>query len=140
MKAKQKLAAIATGAFILSHCLPAYSGSTGFGCFLVCLNIMLGQDSTVHAGLGGWIYYSGFVLANLLFPVLAFMLMFSARCFSRTRRWLSLLISLQVLSWLLNNEELSSIGAGYYVWLGAYILLFIAHTLKESTSQVPAVA
>jgi hypothetical protein len=135
MKIKQKLAAIATGAFILSHFLPAY-GSTGFGCFSTCLSIALRPDGDLNVGLGGWMYYSGFVVVNLLFPVLAFTLMFSVRCFSRTRCWLSLLISLQVLSWLLVNiKNPSSLGMGYYVWLGAFVLLLFAHILNHPASN-----
>jgi len=137
MKTKQKLAAIATGAFILSFFLSVHSnGGSGFQCFALCVDVMLARSGALYFGLGEWLEYSGFVVANLLFLVLAALLMMSARGFYRTRRWLALLIALEVLSWLaIYVQDLSVLRSGYYVWLGAYVLLFFAHFLNHPASN-----
>jgi hypothetical protein len=135
VKTKQKLAVIATGAFILSFFLPAWDNDTGLVCFNYCLGVMLkeGPEFLQEGKLGGWMYDSGFVVANLLFLVLATLLMMSARDFYRTRRWVAVVVALQVLSWLaVNVQDLSVLRSGYYMWLGAYVLLFFVHVLNRN--------
>jgi hypothetical protein len=85
---------------------------------------------------GGWFYYSGFVIANVLFVAMAGALLITNK--SRQLRFVvSVVCLLQVLSWLVlsiaggKSPQVSEIKIGYYLWLSAYALLVAVHLCKE---------
>jgi len=113
--------------------LPAYTEARGYACFLACWGILwdpAGSDP------GGWLYYSGFVLTNILFVVLVVALFATKK--GRLLRWLgSCILLLHVMSWSIialadgKSSPIRDIKAGYYVWLSAYALLFAAHAIRR---------
>lgn len=81
---------------------------------------------------GGWLYYSAFVLTNILFVVLL-ILGFLHDKWPQTRVVLSVIAFLHVLSWLALNLDASdfrTLSIGYFVWLMAYALLLLTQILK----------
>jgi hypothetical protein len=67
MKTPHKLGLLAAVLFLISHFLPAYGGGSGFACFAYCWQVLLGQEAQILSG--AWLYYSGFVLSDILFQV-----------------------------------------------------------------------
>jgi len=141
MTTPRKLGLAAAVLFVISHCLPAFGDGSGFACFQLCWSVLWGQDGEVLAG--GWFYYSGFAIANILFPVLVVALFVT-----RKGRWLRALASvvflLHVLSWLVlhvfqSPHEIHKIKIGYYLWLVAYGVLVAAHLRKEPGKSLEAV-
>jgi len=131
MKTSQKLGLAAVVVFVISHLLPAYEDGSGFACFQLCWSILWRPDELS----GGWAYYSGFVLVNILMPVAVIALFVTKR---RHKLWavVSIVCFLDVLSWAVMSafqqpSELGKIKMGYYVWLAAYGLLVAAHLWKE---------
>jgi len=142
MKTSQKLGLVAIALFVISHFLPAYGDGSGFACFGVSWDTLLGHGAKFPAG--SWFYYSGFAISNILFPVLVVALFVTERA-PKLRAIVSLVFFLHVLSWPVLNlfEQLSEFGKiriGYYVWLIAYGLLVAAHRWKapgESLESIP---
>jgi hypothetical protein len=132
MKTPRKLGLVAVVLFVISHFLPAYGGGSGFACFQFCWNVMLGHDTQILSG--GWFYYSGLAISNILFIGLVAAL-FLTKKGRRIRSVVSAVLFLQVLSWLvlhlLQPPQVNEIKVGYYVWLVAYGLLVAAHLWKE---------
>lgn len=133
MMPKDKLAIAAGSAFALSYFLPALGDMPGYACFAVCWNTLTRGAGEHDLSFGFWAYYSGFVFTNLLFAVLLGANFLATR-FPRARLWLSVILALHVLSWLAVNlmsigHEKFSLGAGYFAWLLAFILLFCAHVV-----------
>ena len=86
-------------------------------------------------GEGGWFYYSGFVISNILFPVLVVALFVTERK-RKLRAIASVVFFLHVLSWGVLNffdkpRDIPEIKIGYYLWLMAYGVLIAAHLVKE---------
>jgi hypothetical protein len=144
MKTHRTLALVAIVIFVISHCLPAYGDGSGFASFQYCWQLFLGHDD-IKPLTGGWFYYSGFVLANILFIALAGTLFITSKS-RKLRLAVSIVCFLQVLSWFVLNissgklSQVTEIKLGYYVWLSAYGLLVAAHLLKEpvaSTGSIP---
>jgi hypothetical protein len=129
MKRARRLGWAAIVLFAISQFLPAYGDILGFVCFGVCWNMLLGHDAEILSG--GWFYYSGFVISNILFVGLV-----AALFVRKTSRGLSSVMSvillLHVFSWLVlqifqHPSQIAEIKMGYYVWLIAYGLLVAAH-------------
>jgi hypothetical protein len=142
MKTPRNLGLVAIAIFIISYLLPAFEGMSGFACFGYCWNMLLGHDGAILSG--GWFYYSGFVLSNILFIGLAVALFVTTKS-RRLRSVLSIVCFLQVLSWLVlftisgKPSQIAAIKIGYYVWLTAYALLVAAHLWKMTPSnEAPA--
>ena len=119
--------------FVISHFLPAYGNGSGFACFGVCWNMLLGHDSEIFSG--AWFYYSGFAISNILFVGLVVAL-FVTKKSRRLRTVVSVVFFLHVLSWLVLHifqqpPQITEIQIGYYVWLIAYGVLVAAHLWKE---------
>jgi hypothetical protein len=137
MKLQDKLAMGAGSAFTVSFFLPALDTNSGYSCFVDCWRAMFRSDDS---SLGGWLYYSGFVLANALFVALWATLFFSVP-YARTRLWISIAASAQVVSWFILNlvggDELS-LGAGYYLWLLSYLLLVASYVTMRKEAKRPA--
>ena len=143
MKTSRILGLVAIVLFIVSHFLPAYGdGGSGFECFKACWKMFSGDNADVLSG--GWFYYSGFVIANNLFVVLALTL-FATKKYRRLRLAVSLVCFLHVLSWLVLHvldkpqKWPSEIKIGYYLWLIAYGLLGAAHLRKEPTESLDSI-
>jgi hypothetical protein len=122
--------------FVISHFLPALSEGSGFDCFKVCWDSLWGHDADIFSG--GWFYYGGFAISNILFLGLVAAL-FATEKFRKLRSAVSIVFFLHVLSWLALNIfqqsfQIGEIKIGYYVWLLAYGLLVAAHLWKESDS------
>ena len=133
LKTAQKLGVAAVLLFIISYLLPAYTEDRGYACFLACWGILWNPDSS---DLGGWLYYSGFVLTNILFVVLVVALFVTKK--ARQLRWLgSFILPLYVMSWSIialvdrKSSAMRDIKVGYYVWLAAYALLFAAQAIRR---------
>ena len=154
MKAPHKFGLAAIVLFIISYLLPADGGTPGYGCFLACWEILMKPELS-----GGWLYYSGFVLSNILFVVIAVALITTEKAL-RFRGALALIVFFHVVSWSalhcfsgvieLWNQRLLTLPAletfsmyglnspatgdriqiGYYVWAWAYCLLLFAHVVK----------
>ena len=129
MKTPRNSGLVAFVAFVVSHFLPAYGDGSGFACFGFCWNMLWGRDGEILSG--GWFYYSGFVLANVLFIGLVLAL-FVTKKSRRPRLVVSVAVFLHVLSWLALHifrqpPQIAEIKLGYYVWLVAYGLLVAAH-------------
>lgn len=103
--------------------------------------MLLGHDTNILSG--GWFYYGGFVISNILFIGLA-----AALFVTQERRKLSAVVSvivfLHVLSWFFvpiisgKPSQVAEIQIGYYVWLIAYALLVAAHLWeKPATNRLP---
>jgi len=133
MKTSRNLGLVAVVVFVISHFLPAYGGGSGFACFGVCSNMLLGHDTEILSG--GWFYYSGFAISNIIFPVLVLALFVTNKS-RKLRSVVSVVFFLHVLSWSVLHvfqqpSQLNEIKIGYYVWLIAYGLLVAAHLWKE---------
>jgi hypothetical protein len=133
MKTPRTLGWIAVVAFVVSHFLPAYSGDSGFSCFVACWNMLLGRDGGILSG--GWFYYSGFAISNILFIGLVVALLITKKG-RGLRSLISIVFFLHVFSWFALHvfqqpPQISEIEIGYYVWLMAYGLLVAAHLRKE---------
>ena len=126
------ITSVALVLFGISHFLPAVEGGSGFQCFQGCWGLFWELGSQGFSW--GWLYYSGFMVSNIGFLILGIAMLVSqkARLLSRN---VSLVFLLHTLSWLIIhlNQGLSDIKIGYYVWLTAYALLFIAHLRKPNT-------
>ncbi len=70
LKIRSKMALAAASLFGLSFALPADGGMSGLSCLGVCWGVLTGLGENHDITLGGWSYYSGFVLANVLFVAL----------------------------------------------------------------------
>ena len=132
MKTRRNLGLAAIVVFIVSHFLPAYGDLSGFACFEVCWKALLGDEKIFS---GSWFYYSGLVLANILFIGLVVAL-FVTKKHRGVRLVVSVVCFLHVLSWVVLHifqqpPQVSEIKIGYYVWLTAYGLLVAAHAWKE---------
>jgi hypothetical protein len=125
----QKIGLAAASVFAVSHFLPAYDTLRGFSCFLECWETMWHFDLSE---LEGWFYYSGFALSNIMLPILVVGLFVSHRGW-RFRSIVSLVMLLHTASWSLLESwgSNSSIKIGYYIWLGAYMLLYSAHRSND---------
>ena len=142
MKTPRNLGLVAVVVFTLSHFLPAYGDASGFACFVVCWKMLLGHDAEILSG--GWFYYSGFAIANILFMGMVVAL-FVTKKSRRLRVVVSMVFFLHVLSWLVLHifqqpPQISEIKIGYYVWLIAYGLLVDAHPWKapgRSLESIP---
>src|SRR5262245_38359932 len=137
MKAPRNLGLVAIVVFMVSYFLPALDDMSGFACFGYCWSMLLGHDADFLSG--GWFYYSGFVLANILFIGLAVALLATKKG-RGLRSAVSFVCFLQVLSWLVlfvisgKPSQVAAIKVGYYVWLTAYGVLVAAH-LREIASS-----
>jgi hypothetical protein len=132
MKISRNLGLAAIVVFVISHFLPAYGNISGFDCFRVCWDTLLDRAEILS---GGWFYYSGFVISNILFIALVVAL-FVTKKSRRLRSVISVVFFLHVLSWLVlqiipQPSQVTDIKIGYYVWLIAYGLLVAAHLSKE---------
>jgi hypothetical protein len=121
--------------FAISHALPAYADGSGFACFRLTLGVLIGRDIKFLSG--GWFYYAGFGLSNLLFVVLVVALCVT-RKWRTVRTLVSVVLLLHVLSWPILNAcgsppTLHDVKLGYYLWLMAYGLLVAAHLWKGPT-------
>jgi hypothetical protein len=125
--------------FVISHFLPAYGDASGFACFEFCWKMLFGHDTEVLSG--GWFYYSGLVIANILFIALVVALVVTKKC-RRLRSAVSVVCFLHVLSWLVlfiifgKPSQITEIKIGYYAWLIAYGLLVAAHLWKEPAESL----
>ena len=95
--------------------------------------MLLGHDTEILSG--GWFYYSGFAISNIIFPVLVLALFVTNKS-RKLRSVVSVVFFLHVLSWSVLHvfqqpSQLNEIKIGYYVWLIAYGLLVAAHLWKE---------
>ncbi|HEX5220685.1 MAG TPA: hypothetical protein VFZ59_14025 [Verrucomicrobiae bacterium] len=125
-------------AFVISYFLPAYGDGSGFTCLRFCGEILSGHDTEILSG--AWFYYSGFVIANVGFIGLVVAL-FVTQGHRRLRSVLAVAFFLHVFSWFVlhlfqNPSQLTELKLGYYVWLGAYGLLFVAHLWKEPIGKL----
>jgi hypothetical protein len=130
-------------AFGASFFLPALDKESGLSCFRDCWRVFTRYDSNYSLPIGGWLYYSGFVAANVLFVVLVGALLYPMP-FLRARVYISLAALLQVFSWLVvgfchvEKDDGFALNIGYFLWLISYMLLFGAHVLqKKMPSQSP---
>jgi len=138
MKTHRILGLAALVVFIISFFLPAFEGMSGFASFAYCWDTLLGHEPLGNFRIlsGGWFYYSGFVMSNVLFVGLVAAL-FLTRKIGRLRSVFSLVCFLQALSWLVGfvisgePSQITAIKVGYYVWLIAYGLLVTAHLWKR---------
>jgi len=133
MKTPRNLGSVAIVLFVISHFLPAYAEGSGFACFRYCWNTLWGHDTDVLSG--GWFYYSGFAIANLLFMGLVVALLVTKKR-RRLRSVVAVVCFVHVLSWLVMHilqqpPQIAEIKIGYYFWLIAYGLLVAAHLGKE---------
>lgn len=138
MKTRRKLGVAAVVFFVISHFLPAYGGSSGFACFAACWDMMLGGNGDVLSG--GWFYYSGFAVANILFIGLATLLLVKKKG-TMAGTIGSVVLFLHVLSWLVvhavqHPPRIDEIQVGYYVWLIAYGLLVAAQVWKTTGASI----
>jgi len=137
MKTHRNLGLAALVVFITSFFLPAFEDMSGFASFAFCWDTLLGHEPSGNIRIlsGGWFYYSGFVMSNILFVGLVAAL-FLARKIGRLRSVFSLVCFLQALSWLVlftisgKPSQITAIKVGYYVWLIAYGLLVTAYLWK----------
>ena len=142
MKTPRNLGLVAVLLFVISHFLPAYNGGSGFACFGICWNILLGRDSAILSA--DWFYYSGFATSNILFIGLVVTL-FVTKKSRRLRSVISVVFFSHVLSWLVLHafqqpSHITEIKIGYYVWLIAYGLLVAAHLSKEPGESLEPVS
>jgi hypothetical protein len=138
MKLRSKVAIAAALLFGLSFALPADGTMSGIACLGVCWGVLANLGENHDVPLGGWCYYSAFVLANVLFVVLFWALLFwSAQL--RLRLWIAIVSTLQVLSWLvvnlfaLRNGDRFDLGIGYFIWLLSFVLLLAVHLVRPGT-------
>lgn len=140
LKSRKSLTGAAGLLFAVSFLLPSFEGSTsfslsGFDCLRSCILIMLRTSESATPSLGSWLYYSGFVAANLVFVAVWIAAFFSTAC-AGFRRWASALTFTQVLSWLVLNLVMMGKGdklcleIGYFTWLLAFGLLFFSQVFR----------
>src|SRR5260221_2009141 len=126
MKKHLTLVILASTLFIWSFFLPAYDDETGFSCLQSCLDVLNGGN-LMSAMTGGWrVYYSLFVLSNLIFPILVITL-FTDIKFTLVKITLAIAALFHVLSWLalhMLSHDLLHIRFRYYILLISYSLLF----------------
>jgi len=69
MKTHRNIGIAALVVFIISFFLAAFEDMSGFGSFAICWDALLGHEPSgkIRILSGGWFYYSGFVVSNLLF-------------------------------------------------------------------------
>jgi hypothetical protein len=137
MKTSRNLGCSAVAILVISHLLPAYGDGSGFACFQFCWQTLCGQGADVFSG--GWFYYSGFAISNVLFIGLAAALLVTKKA-RRLRSVISVIFFLHVLSWFVLHllgkpPQLTELKSGYYVWLIAYGLLMAAHLWKEPAAS-----
>src|SRR5215475_3290431 len=101
MKTHRNLGLAALALFITSFFLPAFEDMSGFASFAFCWDTLLGHEPSGNIRIlsGGWFYYSGFVISNILFVGLVVAL-FVTRKIRRVRSVFSVVCFLQALSWL----------------------------------------
>jgi len=134
MKLTHKLAIAAGLLFAVSFFLPANGELSGIACLGFCWSVFTQFGQNHDLSLGGWLYYSGFVLANALFLALLGAILLRAP-WAKARLLLSAAAMLQVLSWLVVslvatwNGDKFSLGIGYFAWLLSFLLLFAAHSV-----------
>jgi hypothetical protein len=139
MKTSRILGLAAILIFVISYFLPAYENDSGFVCFGDCWEMLLGHDTKILSG--GWFYYGGFVISNILFIGLAAALFVTQgrRKFSSV---VSVIVFLHVLSWFVvpfisgKPSQVTDLKIGYYVWLMAYALLVSAHLWKKPAESL----
>ncbi|MDB6041324.1 MAG: hypothetical protein JWM99_5165 [Verrucomicrobiales bacterium] len=141
MKTPRNLRLSAIVVFVISYFLPAYGNGSGFACFGECWNMLLGHDVDILSG--GWFYYAGFVISNILFVGLAAAL-FVTKKHRRVRSAVSVVCFLQVLSWWVLHfsqkpSQIAEIKIGYYVWLIAYALLVAANLWDEPAESLESI-
>ena len=145
MKTHRNIGLAALAVFITSFFLPAFEDMSGFSSLAFCWDTLSGHEpyGNIRILSGGWFYYSGFVMSNVLFVALVAAL-FLTRKTGRLRSAISLLCFLQALSWLVlfiisgKPSQIAAIKVGYYVWLIAYGLLVTAHLWKRMPDQCAA--
>jgi hypothetical protein len=136
VKLQARLAIAAGALFALSFFLPALGDSSGFECLRECWHIFTRSAAYLSLSLVGRSYFSGFVVANCLFVALVGALLV-ATSHARLRLWTSGVLLLQVFSWLILNlipvwhGERLALGAGYFLWLLSYLMLFGAHSVRN---------
>jgi hypothetical protein len=141
MKTPRNLGLVAIVVFVISHFLPAYGDNSGFACWGDCWHMLLGHYTDILSG--GWFYYSGFVISNLLFIGLVVAL-FVTKKSRKLTSVVSVVIFLQVVSWLALHifqqpPQIDEIKIGYYAWLIAYGLLVAAHLWKEPPGSLGSI-
>ena len=141
MKTPRRLGLVAGLVFVISHFLPAYGDGSGFACFRYCWDMLWGHDGEILSG--GWFYYSGFAISNLLFLGLVVAL-FVTKKSRGLRSVVSVVFFLHVLSWLVLHvfqqpPRVNEIKIGYYAWLIAYGLLVAAHLWKEPGESLESI-
>jgi hypothetical protein len=153
MNLRKACIAISGLSFALSFFLPSFetnpsSALSGFACLRICLSVFLHSGDGKNAPVGAWFYYSGFVAANFIFVLLFGATLFS-NAYAGLRCWMSSIILLQVLSWLVVNVvtmedgDHFSLKVGYFIWLLAFISLLCAQICRRditnrSQDAVPA--
>ena len=143
MKTHRNLGLAALVVFIISFFLPAFEDMSGFASFAFCWDTLLGHEPSGNIRIlsGGWFYYSGFVMSNILFVGLVAAL-FLTRKIGRLTSVFSLVCFLQALSWLVlftisgKRSQITAIKVGYYVWLIAYGLLVTAYLWKMMSNHI----
>lgn len=135
MNRSKKIGLAAVLLFAVSYFLPAYDTLRGFACFLQCWETLWHFDPS---DLGCSLYYSGFALSNIMLPILVVGLFVSHRGW-QFRSTVSLVMLLHTVSWsiLESSSSNSSIKIGYYLWLGAYWLLYSAYRSNEPSAPHP---
>jgi hypothetical protein len=125
----KKIGLAAFSVFAVSHCLPAYDTLRGFSCFLQCWDTLWHFDPS---DLGCSLYYSGFALSNIMLPILVVGLFVGDRGW-RFRSIVSFVMLSHTTSWsvLESFGTNASIKIGYYLWLGAYMLLYSAYRAND---------
>jgi hypothetical protein len=126
MNTSQKIGLAAVSVFAVSHFLPAYDTLRGFSCFLECWDTMRHFEPS---DLESWFYYSGFALSNIMLPILVVGLFVGGQRGWQFRSTVSFVMLLHTASWSVLESwgSSSSIKIGYYLWLGAYGLLYFAY-------------
>jgi hypothetical protein len=129
--------------FAGSFWLPAYAGGdepmSGWTCLQFCWTTPWDESMEF-----GWkVYYFGFVIGNLALPLLAVLRLVKPST-ARVVRWVSLVPLMHVLSWWVINVTGDQtffhnvIRYGYYVWLGAFVLLALSLFMKDAVSAKAA--
>jgi hypothetical protein len=137
---RMKMVLSAAVAFGVSLFLPALDHESGYLCLVDCWRIFARSDSGHTLPMGDWLYYSGFVAANALFIPLLCATWFSP-AFPRVRIGISLVLVLQVFSWLIvslfhvDKEDDFGLRVGYFLWLFSFILLLAAHIVRKDEHQ-----
>jgi hypothetical protein len=142
MKTSRNLGLAAIVAFVISFFLPAYGKASGFACFGTCWD-MLWESARTGIDTDGWfpkLYYSGFVISNILFIGLSAALVITQKR-RKLSSVLSVMVCLHVLSWVVlsissgKSSQVAEIKIGYYVWLMAYALLVAANLRAPAAAR-----